>query len=261
MEKRGLIISLAGQNAFEGRYIQDYECDPRDGSPIQKTRDCFKAKLSGTRLEGTFVSCTFRTGGNVNVKGLVWDEFWVDVSPDGNTLEGEWLNRTEHNTWQPVSFKRCPRDIDQDLAKAKSDGPAQLLSLCQNLLNQGVAGACLYPYAIVADCFGPGAHSIEMFTATGPGLPGWLLSGFLSAMAHLSGGGTLPQVPVVSDKVYRDPVMVTQDTCGPLLFLLRKAKEIMERTGVFYSDLGAQQEVIDCVQQICAQQGWSTYWP
>ena len=47
-------------------YVKDYECDPRDGTPVQKTKFAFEAKiLEKNRLEGEIIICTFRKGGGL----------------------------------------------------------------------------------------------------------------------------------------------------------------------------------------------------
>jgi len=62
---REITIAQSG-NAVRAEYVGDYECDPQDGSPIQKTKFDFEAKLENNRLEGEIMVCTFKTGGRLS---------------------------------------------------------------------------------------------------------------------------------------------------------------------------------------------------
>jgi hypothetical protein len=103
-------------NKYVAQYVAGpkYECDPRDGTPIQVTTDCFEATISGNRLEGKMVSCTFRTSGFTHPKGLVTDKFWVIVSSNGDKLEGKWWVEAE-NKWNDITFMRTyPGSFNDD---------------------------------------------------------------------------------------------------------------------------------------------------
>ena len=91
-------------------YDADYDCDPRDGGAIQKTRDDFKdATLSGNQLQGQTTVCLYGKG-NPHGTGLKKAAFKLRLSKDGNSLDGSFFNS---NTGKDVSFtitRTCSAD-------------------------------------------------------------------------------------------------------------------------------------------------------
>jgi len=58
---REMTVTQEG-NTVRAQYLkegEEYECDPRDGSPIQKTKFGFEAKIDNDQLEGEIMVCTF----------------------------------------------------------------------------------------------------------------------------------------------------------------------------------------------------------
>lgn len=68
LDERGreTTITQTGETV-RAEYLKDpFECDPLDGTPIQKSKFCFEAKiLENNRLEGEIVVCAFKTGGGM----------------------------------------------------------------------------------------------------------------------------------------------------------------------------------------------------
>jgi hypothetical protein len=62
---REMTVTQEG-NTVQAQYLkQEYECDPRDGSPIQKTKFGFEARIENDQLEGEIMVCTFQEGGRL----------------------------------------------------------------------------------------------------------------------------------------------------------------------------------------------------
>jgi hypothetical protein len=228
-------------------YVNDYDCRGK------KTKIDFDASFTAdNELEGMTNTCEWDDA-HPDKNAIISEKLKLTVSGDGQTLEGQWFMSSK-KIWQPVTIVRLKCAGVEDQLKAVANDPKQLLIKCKSLLDQGVSKECLQPYAFVADCFGPGAHFITLQQATGPGLIGYPL-----VLLGLSGPGSVPQVPVVSPDIYRDPMLITKDVSAALLFALRKAKEIMEATAIFHSDLGNQNQVIECVENLCNSRGWPTF--
>ena len=88
---RAVTITQSG-SSVTATYDADYDCDPRDGGPIQKTHDDFNgATLSGNQLSGQITVCSWGKG-NANGTGLKKSAFNLTVSADGQKLEGSFFN-------------------------------------------------------------------------------------------------------------------------------------------------------------------------
>jgi hypothetical protein len=255
--EREITITHTG-NDVRAEYVKERECDPRDGTGVVKTTLDFTGTLRGKQLTGKANTCKYGSDNHAE-NGFALEDLELTVSDDGNTLDGRWFSST-FNEWRTATTitRKCPSGVEARLEVAQSQGPQQLLALCQQLLDEGVPADCLHPYADRVDCFGPGAHWIELQPATGPGPMGAAL---VLLERFVSFPGDVPDVPVLSRGRHRDPVLVTRETAAPLLFLLKKAEEIMRRTALYHNDLGDQVRVIDCVEAKYKELGWPTHWP
>lgn len=104
---REITISYTGEDTVQAGFVKEYECDPRDGTPIQKTKLDFEAKITGNQLEGETTTCTFKIGNPPpgGEYGLKRAKMKLTVSTDGDKLEGEWFS-TIYNQWQPITITR-----------------------------------------------------------------------------------------------------------------------------------------------------------
>lgn len=88
-------------------YDGDYECDPRDGGPIQKTRDDFNgATLSGDQLSGEITVCSWGKG-NTNGTGLKKSAFKLTLSADGQRLDGSFYNSSTGKQVPITIIRKC----------------------------------------------------------------------------------------------------------------------------------------------------------
>jgi hypothetical protein len=234
-----------------------YVSGPLDGRGLGTMWRC-------TRVEDLVRECKLAAGytttfkvssfNPIRIAGTYRSEYYRQVDPDDPC---KFERDASGDRDVPFTLHRpCP-PVGGPLAAAAAAGPAQLYAACDGLLKQGVPSQCLEPHGCTeADCFGPGAHYIVMAQASGPGFIGYPL-----AVLGATGPGSTPEVPVVSVGRHRDALLLTRDTCGPVLAYLKKTKEVMERTAVFHSDLGDQVRVIQDCEQICQSLGWRTTWP
>jgi hypothetical protein len=96
---RAVTIVQSG-SSVTATYDADYDCDPRDGGAVQKTKDDFSgATLSGNKLSGQITVCGYGKG-NPYGTGLRKVSFTLTLK-DRKTLEGQFANP---NTGQDVPF-------------------------------------------------------------------------------------------------------------------------------------------------------------
>ncbi len=95
-----IIISYTGKDTVRAEFVEEFECDPRDGTPIQKTKLDFEAKLTGNQLEG-YTSVCYWGYPAPTPNGLVLDKMTLTISPDGETLKGHFIDSVDN---QPVSM-------------------------------------------------------------------------------------------------------------------------------------------------------------
>jgi zinc ribbon protein len=105
---REITISYTGEDTVRAEFVQEYECDPRDGTPIQKTKLDFEAKITGNQLEGQTTGCEFSLG--APARGLILVQMKLTISTDGQTLQGlppdagyfDYIK----NQWLPLTITR-----------------------------------------------------------------------------------------------------------------------------------------------------------
>lgn len=78
--------------SVEALFVEPYVCDHRDGTGrTSSTNFDFRGTLDGSRLAGEITVCFFGEK-HANDAGLHLTSLELELSPDGNTLSGAWLN-------------------------------------------------------------------------------------------------------------------------------------------------------------------------
>lgn len=118
---RAVTITQSGPSVT-ATYDADYECDPRDGGAVQKTRDDFQATLTLDRtpgqdtvylLEGETTVCSYGKG-NEGGTGLKKAKFNLALSRDLSSLFGDYVtssNKSVHFSLERACSPDC-RDSD-----------------------------------------------------------------------------------------------------------------------------------------------------
>lgn len=99
-----IIISYTGKDTVRAELVKEFECDPRDGTPMQKTKLDFEAKITGNQLEG-YTSICYWGYSAPTPNGLVLDKMALTISADGKKLEGRFFS-TNDNRWNPRTITR-----------------------------------------------------------------------------------------------------------------------------------------------------------
>jgi len=145
------------------------------------------------------------------------------------------------------------QELKGQLNEADSQGPKQLASKCEKLRNS--LQRCpeeTASYCAVTDCFKNGAWAAQINPLGAPG-PLTVLEPFFKNLPPLPPGKRIHSLP-------SDPVVITKDTCGPLLHLMREAESVMSAMGMKPRQQH-QQEAIACLERRCNRHAWRTTFP
>jgi len=99
-----ITISYTGGDTVQADYVEEYECDPRDGTPIQKTKLDFEAKITGNQLDGQVIACAFGYQPPLT-NGLKLAMMKLTISTDGETLKGEYFSSL-YNYGEQITITR-----------------------------------------------------------------------------------------------------------------------------------------------------------
>ena len=174
--------------------------------------------------------------------GLTRAKLILTVSPDGNTLEGDgvatgWFS-TQHNRWNKVTITRKEQPKKEPTPKPT---PTPTPSF-------------------TVDCFGPGGRFFLPTPATGPGVVGVASIPVTTAAGALS--IPLPGVPNVQGLTEPFTQLlqgVNVNNYQAVLNNLRQARGFMSSSSVYSNQLLNQDQVIECFENFCKQQGWPVF--